>query len=123
MRGSVLLTLTLTILLLGATSATAQTTSLSLVDEVMQNDESTSAVVTPPRATPINTRHDIRAAMLDIDTQSGAPQNAELDQRGRRNVLYIVGGTLIAGGITAAIILLTGDDDDGIPAPPGRPSP
>lgn len=132
MRGSVLLTLTLSILLLGATSASAQNHASLVVDQTPEQQTEVTApseahgtvssvVLAQPPHTPITTRHGIQAAMLDVSAQNGDEPSAELDDRGRRNLLYIVGGTLVAGGITAAIILLTGGDDDGIPAPPGRP--
>lgn len=132
MRGSVLLTLTLSILLLGATSAAAQDRTSLVVDQNRQSQTEVAAtpdaevastvVLAEPSAATINTRQDIQAAMLDVSAQNGDQPAAKLDPKGRRNLLYIVGGTLVAGGITAAIILLTGGDDDGIPAPPGRPA-
>lgn len=50
---------------------------------------------------------------------SRRPQEAE----GNRRIYYIVGGALVAGGLVAGVLALTGDGGEpGIPRPPGRPS-
>lgn len=73
----------------------------------------------------INTRTDIQRAMLAdmaVPATEG-PASMQTDGNSNRRLLYIAGGTLVAAGITAAIILLLdGGGEDGIPGPPGRPS-
>jgi hypothetical protein len=77
-----------------------------------------------PQPPALNTRQDIQQAMLaDMDmTSTQGPAAMQTDGNSNRKLLYIAGGTLVAAGITTAIILLLSGEDDGIPGPPGRPA-
>lgn len=58
--------------------------------------------------------------LTDLPMGSRRPQ----EEAGSRRIYYIVGGALVAGGLVAGILALSGDDGGrpGIPRPPGRPS-
>lgn len=72
---------------------------------------------------PLTSRNDITRAMMAGVALPPSRASMQAEGEGRPTWLYIVGGTLVAGGITAAIILLTGGGgEEGIPGPPGRPS-
>lgn len=98
-----------------ALTRSVQSTATVQQSTVLQTDQSAPA---------LNTRLDIQQAMLaDLDvTGTQGPAAMQTDGNSNRKLLYIAGGTLVAAGITTAIILLLSGDDDGIPAPPGRPA-
>lgn len=58
--------------------------------------------------------------LTDLPTDSRRPQESVAGRR----IYYIIGGTLVAGGLVAGILILSGDDGGrpGIPRPPGRPA-
>ncbi len=130
MRRSLLTFAFVLLLTVGVSNVNAQVVDHTLSTDALSQPAPTatvqqSTVLQTRQQTPtLNTRLEIQQAMVsDLDlSATSAPAAMQTDGNSNRKLLYIAGGTLVAAGITTAIILLLNGDDDGIPGPPGRPS-
>lgn len=140
--------LVLTVFCLGATTALAQSVPVKTAESspprsvASEDGDQSSVVVNQNSSSQLTSRQDVVDAMtmqnvapdaeqdfaavpqtasFDFAATSSKP-NMQAEGSSNRRVYYIIGGVLIAGGLAAGILALSGDDGAaGIPPPPGRP--